>query len=128
MTQIYAGERQSGKTTMLIEKSAETGAIIVAPTLKMARYIQDIAKKMGKEIPNPISALYFIHIISNENIRKHKKFLIDEVQMVLDQMNVEIATADNDCVKRVTHNEVWYKPSEKLPEEGELVILAIKDK
>lgn len=33
---------------------------------------------------------------------KHKKFLIDEVQMVLDQMNVEIATADNDCVKQVT--------------------------
>lgn len=102
MTKRYAGERQSGKTNMLIEKSAETGAIIVAPTLKMARYIQDIAKKMEKKIPNPISTLCFIRILSDENMGKHKKFLIDEVQMVLDQMNVEIATADNDCVKQVT--------------------------
>ena len=34
--QIYIGERQSGKTTMLIEMSEKTGATIVVATYPMA--------------------------------------------------------------------------------------------
>ena len=35
---IYVSGRQSGKTTFLIRQSADTGAVIVAPTCQMARY------------------------------------------------------------------------------------------
>ena len=40
MTTVYIGERQSGKTTMLIEMSEKTGATIVVATYQMAKYIQ----------------------------------------------------------------------------------------
>lgn len=40
MSTIYIGERQSGKTTMLIEISEKTGATIVVATYPMAKYIQ----------------------------------------------------------------------------------------
>lgn len=36
MSTIYIGERQSGKTTMLIEMSEKTGATIVVATYPMA--------------------------------------------------------------------------------------------
>lgn len=46
--QIYIGERQSGKTTMLIEMSEKTGDTIVAATYQMANYIRLLAAQMGK--------------------------------------------------------------------------------
>ena len=51
MSTIYIGERQSGKTTMLIEMSEKTGATIVVATYSMAKYIQLLAAQMGKKIP-----------------------------------------------------------------------------
>lgn len=54
MSTIYIGERQSGKTTMLIEMSEKTGATIVVATYPMAKYIQLLAAQMGKKIPVPI--------------------------------------------------------------------------
>lgn len=53
MSTIYIGERQSGKTTMLIEMSEKTGATIVVATYPMANYIQLLAAQMGKKIPVP---------------------------------------------------------------------------
>ena len=53
MSTIYIGERQSGKTTMLIEMSEKTGATIVVATYPMAKYIQLLAAQMGKKIPVP---------------------------------------------------------------------------
>lgn len=57
MSTIYIGERQSGKTTMLIEMSEKTGATIVVATYPMAKYIQLLAARMGKKIPVPITVL-----------------------------------------------------------------------
>lgn len=51
MSTIYLGERQSGKTTMLIEMSEKTGATIVVATYPMGKYIQMTAAQMGKKIP-----------------------------------------------------------------------------
>lgn len=53
MSTIYLGERQSGKTTMLIEMSEKTGATIVVATYPMGKYIQMTAAQMGKKIPVP---------------------------------------------------------------------------
>ena len=47
---IYVSGRQSGKTTFLIRQSADTGAVIVAPTCQMARYIDSMARDLGSPI------------------------------------------------------------------------------
>ena len=46
--QIYIGERQSGKTTMLIEMSEKTGATIVVATIqkKAEKQIAKINEKL----------------------------------------------------------------------------------
>lgn len=87
------GERCSGKTTRLIKKSAETGAVIVTATVMMADYIKDTARRMNLEIPSPISATQLLNLkhgrrntpidgLLLEDIHK-RGILIDEAQIVL---------------------------------------------
>lgn len=96
--QIYIGERQSGKTTMLIEVSEKTGATIVVATYPMARYIQLLAAQMGKKIPVPITVTNYIRLLASGGLGKSEKYLVDELQMILSAMNVEAATVDCDCI------------------------------
>ena len=77
--QIYIGERQSGKTTMLIEMSEKTGATIVVATYPMANYI--------------------IRLLARGGLGKSEKYLVDELQMMLSAMNVEAATVDCNCIE-----------------------------
>ena len=95
---LYVAERQSGKTTMLIKMSAETGAIIVAPNYMMVSHIVQMAIKLGLNIPTPITVKDYIYILSRGGLNKTQKYLIDELQMVLHRMNVEAATVDSDHV------------------------------
>lgn len=90
--QIYIGERQSGKTTMLIEMSEKTGATIVAATYPMCKYIQMTAAQMGKKIPVPITVTNYIRLLASGGLRRSEKYLVDELQMMLSAMNVEAAT------------------------------------
>ena len=94
MSTIYIGERQSGKTTMLIEMSEKTGA-----TYQMANYIQLLAAQMGKKIPVPITVTNYIRLLASGGLGKSEKYLIDELQMMLSAMNVEAATVDCDCIE-----------------------------
>lgn len=94
MSTIYIGERQSGKTTMLIEMSEKTGA-----TYSMANYIQLLAARMGKKIPVPITVTNYISLLASGGLGKSKKYLVDELQMMLSAMNVEAATVDCDCIE-----------------------------
>ena len=96
---IYVGERNSGKTTMLIEMSEKTGAAIVVATYPMVKYVQMMAARMGKKIPVPITVANYIHILASGGIRKGQKYLVDELQMMLSAMNVEVATCDNECLR-----------------------------
>ena len=91
---IRVGERQSGKTTGLIKQSALTKAIIVAPTLTMARYTKEIATEMNLDIPTPISVYEFIKCKYISCLRDTDRYLIDELQSVLHIMNVDTATVD----------------------------------
>lgn len=95
---LYISERRSGKTTMLIKMSAETGAIIVVPNYMMASHIVYMAIKLGLSIPTPITVNDYIHILSMGGLNKTQKYFIDDLQMVLHRMNVEAATIDNDHV------------------------------
>lgn len=88
---VYIAPRQIGKTTMLVKMSAETGAIIVVPTYPMIKYVEDIAKDLGLEIPKPID---YFHFIRELHTFVKKRYLVDELQMVLDLMGVESATLD----------------------------------
>lgn len=97
--QIYIGERQSGKTTMLIEMSEKSGATIVAPTYPMVKYIQLLAAQMGKKIPVPITITNYIRLLAIGGLGHTQKYLIDELQAALSIMNVEVATVDCDCIE-----------------------------
>ena len=80
---IIAGPRCSGKTTALIQESAETGVPIIAPSMAMANYIKMIAKEQGMDIPEPTS----INKIVNHGGRPGE-YLIDEVEMCLRQLGI----------------------------------------
>ena len=99
MSTVYIGERQSGKTTMLIEMSEKTGATIVVATYPMVKYIQLLAAQMDKKIPVPITVTNYIRLLASGGLGKSKKYLVDELQMMLSAMNVEAATVDCDCIE-----------------------------
>ena len=42
---VYIAGRQTGKTVFLIQQSARTGAVIVAPTYQMVGYIDRMARR-----------------------------------------------------------------------------------
>lgn len=91
---IILGERCSGKTTRLIEKSAETGAVIVTISVCACDYIKHQAAMMKMEIPNPISARQLVklrhdsmngnalNVILLNDIQK-RGILIDDAEIVL---------------------------------------------
>ena len=99
MSTVYIGERQSGKTTMLIEMSEKTGATIVVATYQMAKYIRLLAAQMGKKIPVPITVTNYICLLASGGLGHSQKYLIDELQAVLSLMNVEVATADRSHIE-----------------------------
>lgn len=99
MTTVYIGERQSSKTTTLIKMSEKTGATIVVATYPMAKYIQLLAAQMGKKIPVPITVTNYIRLLASGGLGKSQKYLVDELQMMLEQMNVEAATVDSRYVE-----------------------------
>lgn len=91
---IYIGTRQSGKTTKLIQLSAETGAIIVVGTYSMVKYVMSMAINMGLKIPEPISYKDLIERAHYEHLTR--RYLIDEAQMLFDWLNVDAVTITMD--------------------------------
>lgn len=64
--ELLLGKRQSGKTTLLIKRSIETGAHIVTTNITMAKQIYRDTEKLfpNKEIP----VVYMLHINDSEGI------------------------------------------------------------
>ena len=102
---IYISGRQFGKTTMLIKESAKTGATIAVATYHMAKYVQDMAAQMGLEIPEPVT---YAEIFRTYRESKTKRYLVDELQMMLSQLNVDIATVDVVPFQDLNH---WNHPN-----------------
>lgn len=82
MTEYIIGERRSGKTTELIKRSAETGAVILAPTRAQVSFICDLAKNLGCGIPDPIAVSY-LENTDLCNIVRENGILIDELDYTL---------------------------------------------
>lgn len=87
MTKYLIGERCSGKTTRLIERSAKEGIYILAPTKNTARCIADQAKEMGLDIPFPLTVGEYLrgNKFQGSSIRRDG-LLIDDLDMVLHQL------------------------------------------
>ena len=91
---VYIAGRQTGKTVFLIQQSAKTGAVIVAPTCEMARYIDCMARDLRLQIPPPITVADWIRGLVRQREGHDKTYLVDELLMILHQLNVEAATLD----------------------------------
>lgn len=55
-THITIGDRQTGKTTKLIKRSAKEGSYILTASKRQADIIYKQAKDIGLHIPHPITA------------------------------------------------------------------------
>lgn len=93
---VIIGNRQQGKTTLLIKMSAAGEGIIIAATRKSAEYIKHQAKLMNVEIPEPIS-MYEL-LIQNRG-RRDGPYLLDELGSALASLNIKTATLDSSNVK-----------------------------
>lgn len=58
---IIIGERCSGKTTRLIERSAKDQIYILTSTSHRAHAIADVARNMGLVIPHPVTLREYLH-------------------------------------------------------------------
>ena len=106
---IYISGRQFGKTTILIKESAKTGATIAVATYHMAKYVQDMAIRMGLKIPEPVT---YAEMFRTYRENKTKRYLVDELQMMLSQLNVDICTLDCNSVRYLNH---WSYPNGYSP-------------
>lgn len=91
---VYSAKRGAGKTTMLIEESARTGAIIVVSSYPMVNYTMGLAMRLNLDIPEPITVTNYLKALVHEGLNKERKYLIDDLHVILSQMNVEAATMD----------------------------------
>ena len=117
--EIYISGRQFGKTTMLIQESARTGATIAVATYQMARHVEFLARKLNLKIPTPVT---YAEIFRNYRENKNKRYLVDELQMMLSQLNIDICTLDCDPVRYLNH---WsypdgYQPRLTICDESEI--------
>lgn len=117
--EIYISGRQFGKTTMLIQESARTGATIAVATYQMARHVEFLARKLNLKIPTPVT---YAEIFRNFRENKTKRYLVDELQMMLSQLNVDIATVDLEPIQYLNH---WkypdgYQPRLTICDESEI--------
>jgi len=85
MFDVIKGARQTGKTTILIDRAAETGEQIVVADAKRAAFVKLLAKQYGKEIKEPISVETFLRMRQYRTFRSAEKIdvLIDDVEAVL---------------------------------------------
>lgn len=74
--------RQAGKTTQLIYTSEATGYPIVVPSCVMKKYTEEMAAKMGCNIPEPIT-VGELRDISRNGILDPDNVLLDNAEFIL---------------------------------------------
>lgn len=92
---ILIGGRQQGKTTHLIKMSAARKGTIVVPTEQSAKYVNDLAKEMKLDIPEPISWNRLTKIGGGGY--GGGPYLLDELGEILRWLNIKTATIDDEC-------------------------------
>lgn len=79
VTRCFVGGRGSGKSTYLVNASAQTGARIVVPTHEMARQLVYLSQQMGVPIKAPATPYEF----AAKFTALERSVLVDEAQTVL---------------------------------------------
>lgn len=98
---VYSAKRGAGKTTMLIEESARTGAIIVVSSYPMVNYTMGLAMRLNLDIPEPITVTNYLKALVHGGLNKERKYLIDDLHVILSQMNVEAAAMDVNYIEPI---------------------------
>lgn len=95
MTELIVGSRRSGKTTALIEKAATDNLYILTGTKAQARHILDQAKRMGYDIPFPVTWEDFQRTEFRGSSIQRDGLLVDELEHVMCRMfrNIPIKAA-----------------------------------
>lgn len=112
---IIIATSQSGKTTELIERcSKDNYSLIVCPNIVMCHNTFKMAKKLGKNIPMPIT---FYEFVNQKWDGAHiDNFYFDELQLSLD--NYANGINIQDIVIDATNTKIEFKSRAK-PIEGE---------
>ncbi|MBO7710607.1 MAG: hypothetical protein J6S83_09070 [Lachnospiraceae bacterium] len=79
------GERGSGKTTKLLKLAQENGYVIVVPTITMADYVSDMAKKLGYNVKVISAYEFFWH----RPWHRDDHYVIDELDLFLQAIGVK---------------------------------------
>lgn len=87
----YVRPRAAGKTHELIKLAAEERLVIVCANQEMVRLVTERAKRMGLDIPQPISWRQFAS--GTHRGRRIKGFAFDDVELGLQQMAGPIPVA-----------------------------------
>lgn len=94
---IILGGRASGKTTKLIQESAETGRRILTHNKQSAREIWWQAQSLGYDIPIPLSVMDLQRIETKAEIKK-QGILIDDIETTLSALcGATVHTATYQC-------------------------------
>lgn len=80
---VIASGRQTGKTTKLVEESAETGAVIVTIDSWTRKYVESLAKSLSLKIPMPITYNEFLSGSAFHSGRTIPAVLIDDFEQLL---------------------------------------------
>lgn len=105
MANVFIGGRQSGKTAMLIKRSAITGETIAVATHEMAKYVKNEAYRLGLDIPQPVT---YADIFQNYYEHPEKNiYLVDELQMLLHRLNINASTLDESAVCYLKGEEIY---------------------
>ena len=100
--------RASGKTTMLIKESAETGKPIIVANSMRVNDLEQQAKEMGLRIPEPISAFRWI---TNDYCNSKSRILTkarDSGGFLIDELNSVLKIIFGEGISKVTYTpEKW---------------------
>ncbi|MEV0357082.1 hypothetical protein AB0H71_13575 [Nocardia sp. NPDC050697] len=84
MIHFVSGGRQFGKTTAMIREAAELDAYIVVPDRQQAQLVADTARRLGVDIPFPITWREFAS--GAYHGRGIKRFVIDSLDQCIQSM------------------------------------------
>ena len=79
---IFNMARQHGKTTLLIILSHFTKARIITASMRSAKNVEELARRLNLSIPTPLDYATFLHG-GLYGQKENNKILIDELDCVL---------------------------------------------
>ena len=86
---VVEGARGSGKTTKLLYLAAGCNGTVVEPTSGVARFVQDMAKRLGLNNVKVISSRDFGHEWFYKAGKKNNAYFIDQLDDMMRMMNVK---------------------------------------